>query len=431
MQSIRRLFWLLLCHGGAVFSNAEDFFTINRAALDNFWIAAESKERPVTVLSFGDSMADSYRSPSYYLIRKLEDRLGTAGCALNNYRNRAMYQLTDGATTEAVTPIWFSTYFKLPAGGGVGWESQLFTGGNLCDAVGAYYVRHPQGGSLALCLSTNAGPWTTNLILDGYSPTPVGCFTNLNLPLNRYRLRLTALSGTNYVIGPQFLQAHTNGLHIAFMDYGGIALSQITNVPAAIREPIFAALNPDLLIWHMKEDGSSTTSNRMETCENWWTNAAPDCEVLYIGTPRTIYDTTNTVTADQNRIVRATAVRHGRAYVDLMQPGGSYESLTNHGLLYSDGVHLSTAGGQWGAEIMWRDMNLFALGLPRSLTLQPTSGLMSVSFRTATGAVYGLQTSTNLTDWVPLLTVNGNGSTQVTNLQPVGKQFFRLNLTPN
>lgn len=408
---------------------ADDFSSTNREALKHFWRVAEERQRPVTVLSFGDSMADSWRSPTYYLMLKLEDRLGGVGVALNNYQNRAAYQLLNGATAQVATEIWFSTYLSLPPGGGGWWLSLNPVAGQLCDEAGIFYVRHPQGGDFALSVSTNGAPWATNLILDGYSPTPVGCYTNLHLALDRHRLRVDSLSGTNYVIGPQYLQAHTNGVNVAFLDYGGIALWQVTNVPAAIRDPIFAALKPDLLVWHMKEEALPLAA-WLNECENWWTNACPDCDVLYLGTPWTLYDDTDTRTRDQNQVVRSVAVSRGRAYVDLMQPGINYGWLVTNGLISNDGVHPTNEGGQWGANILWNDMNFFALGLPRELSLALTNGLAQVGFATAPGATYSLQSSTNLQTWWDELTVPGTGSYQSTNLIPTQPQgYYRLRLT--
>lgn len=423
---------IVICAGNQL-AFPEDFSTTNRETLGNFWQAAEEKQRPVTVLSFGDSMADSYRSPTFYLMKKLEARLGTAGYSLVNYDNKTMYQLIGATTYLATTPVWFSTYFSIPAGSGVWWESLSPAGGVISDEVGIFYVRHPQGGLLALSISTNSGPWATNLVLDGFSATPMGCFTNVNLPLNRYRLRVDGISGTNFVIGPHLLQAHTNGLHVVFADYAGIALPNVMAVPASIREPIFAALRPDLLVWHMKEPIEPLRSG-MEACETWWTNAWPKCDVLYIGTPNAIQDLTEpaTATTNQNRIVREVAVSHRRGYVDMMQPGESYAALTASGLLSSDGVHLTAAGGQWGAEIMWRDMNLFALGLPRSLNLQSAGTSLNVTFDAKSVANYELQSSSNLVNWSSVFTVNGEGRFRASiPTTASGRQFFRLNLTPN
>ena len=63
---------------------ANDLGTTNTEALAHFWSTVENSNRPVTVISFGDSMADSYRSPSFHLMNKLIGRCGSAGYSLNN-----------------------------------------------------------------------------------------------------------------------------------------------------------------------------------------------------------------------------------------------------------------------------------------------------------------------------------------------------------
>jgi hypothetical protein len=409
---------------------ATDYSTTNRDSLGHFWKAAEEKIRPVTVLSFGDSMADSYRSPTYYLMRKFEDRLGVAGYSLNNYRNTLMIQWSNGTAVVPDSATWFTQHLSVPPGGTVWWENQVSAGGVVCDQAGIFYVRQPQGGTIMLSISTNTGPWSPRLMLDGYSPTPIGAYTNVNLALNPHRIRVDGISGTNYIIGPQLLMVHTNGLQVAFMDQPGIPLYAVTNVPISIRGPIFAALKPDLLIWHMKEPVEPLPSSLAE-CESWWSNAYPECDVLYIGTPWIATDTTSTFTLDQNQIVRREALSHNRAYVDLMQPGINYDWRNSNGLILSDGVHLSHAGGQWGAAIMWNDLGFFALGLPRQLSLELTGGLAHVSFPTAPGATYTVQSSLDLHDWLPELTTPGTGSSYSTNLTLTHpRSYYRLRLTP-
>lgn len=419
------LLWLSLVPCAAV-----DYSTTNREALSRFWDAAEAKARPVTVVSFGDSMAESYRTATFYLMTKLEGRLGIAGNSLINYGLRLLPQMVGGSTLLYNTTNWFTAHWLLPPGGGLWWENYFSAGGLYCDQIGLFYVRQPQGGLITLSISTNAGTWSPQLVLDGYHPTPIGAYTNIALPRNLYRLRVDGLSGTNFVIGPQALDTQTNGLHVVFMCQPGLPLYGVTDVPTAIRAPIFAALKPDLLVWHMKEPIEPLLSD-MEECENWWSNSAPECDVLYIGTPWAVTDTTNTWTTEQNQIVRGVAVNHRRAYVDLMQPGNSYDWLRTNGLI-SDGIHLTDAGGQWGANIIWNDMNLFALGLPRQLSLMMTGGLARVAFPTAPGATYTLQSSTNLQDWLTEMTTPGMGSVIVTNLPASAAQrSYRLRLTPN
>ena len=413
--------------------SAADYSTTNREALSRFWKAVEENNRPVTVLSFGDSMADSYRSPSFYLMVKLEARLGTAGYSFNNYRNKIYIQRTNGTAIVGPSSLWFTDHLSVPAGGSVSWLNETAAGGVNCDDAGIFYVRQPQGGVFSLLVSTNGGPWGTKLVLDGYSPTPIGVFTNLSLSPNLHRMRVDGLSGTNYILGPRVLLSHTSGVHVSFLDHPGIPIDYVTNVSLSIRNPVFSALKPDLVVWHMKEQILPLAS-WLDECENWWTNAYPDCDVLYIGSPWTIYDNTETRTLDQNQVVRSEAVSRGRAYVDLMQPGINYDWLRTNGLISIDGVHPTFAGGQWGANIIWNDMNFFALRLPRQIRRprKLSFGRIQISFVTAAGATYSLQSSSNLLDWSPEITMAGSGNPFSTNWPLTHpRKFFRLQLTPN
>lgn len=409
---------------------AVDYSTANTEALNHFWSAVGNSNRPVTVLSFGDSMADSYRSPSYHLMNKLVARFGSAGYSLNTYKNTALWNLENGAATRGPDYYWFTTYHQVPAGGALWWANQPTPNGTLCDRAGIFFVSQTNGGQFRLLLSTNGGPWTTALTLNGHNLSPQGHFTNVALPLNRYRLRVESDSGTNFIIGPSTYAAHTNGIHVAFSELGGISLGQVTNVPLAVRTPILAGLNPDLLLWHMKEDSTLVASNRMVECEAWWKNAAPNCDVIYMGTTWVAPDTNTTTTLDQNAIVRNIALRHHRAYVDLMTPTISYPWLLTSGFM-QDTVHLNTAGGLHCANIMWDDLGFYALGLNRRITLQPNGPQLQLSYQVTTNAWYRLERSTNLHNWVSVLTNAAGSATFTTNLtSSPGPVYYRLGLTP-
>ncbi len=412
---------------------AQDYSTINRDALGHFWAVAEQRLQPVTVVSFGDSMADSYRSVTFHLMNKMIGRFGVAGYSLNNYANTALVNLTNGAFPVPGGDYWHSYYTGVPSGGAVWWENQPTPGGVYCDQAGIFYVAQPAGGPFRLSLSTNGGPWMTSLLLNGFSPTPVGRFAKLALPPNQYRLRVDGDGGTNYIIGPHLLMTQASGVHVVFMDQGGIPLGAVTNVPLAIREPIFSALQPDLLVWHMKEptDLGSGTSNRMEECERWWTNSAPDCDILYLGTPWAAVDTNSTTTLDQNSVVRYIALKYHRAYVDLMQPTFNYPWLLTNGFM-ADATHLNSAGGLYCANLLWNDLDFFALGLPRRLTLSAAGPQLQLTYDTAADAVYQLEVSTNLTSWSAVFTNPVGLATFTTNfLPPAPPAYYRLQLTPN
>jgi hypothetical protein len=413
-------------------TNAADFGTTNVHALENFRFALEKTDRPVTVISFGDSMASSYLSIASPVLNRLAGQYGTAGYSLNNFRNTAMWQLENGAFYGDPDYYWFCGYPRVPAGGAVWWANQPNPTGELCDQAGIFYISHTNGGQFRLMLSTNGGPWGTVQTLNGYDTIPRGHFAKLTLPLNRYRLRVESDTGTNFIIGPSVLATQKLGIHNVFIGWPGIFLGQVTNVPPTIREPIFAALQADLLIWHMKEDGSLATSNRMEVCEAWWQATAPSCDVVYIGTPWISLDASpgSTWTPDQNTVVRNIAIRHGRAYVDLMQPTISYNWLATQGFI-SGGTHLTQSGSVHCANILWDDLGFFALGLDRRVSLQPIGEQVQLSYTISPKARYRLEASPDLHTWIPLWTNSVAAGTFTTNVaQGNGSRYYRLGLTP-
>jgi hypothetical protein len=294
-------------------------------------------------------------------------------------------------------------------------------------------VAQTNGGAFRMLLSTNGGLWTTALELDGYSASPQGHYTNVVLPLNQYRVRVESDSGTNLIIGPSLVANGQFGIHAAFLDWPGIALNQVTNVPLAIRAPIIAGLQPDLLVWHMKEPLEGL-SNQLAACEAWWKNAVPNCDVLYIGTPWLSEDTNSAPggykTTNQNAIVRGVALAHDRAYVDLMNPCVSYPWMVSNGYM-ADPTHLNNAGGSFCADILWNDVGFFALGLDRRIALRQNGNLLQLSYATSGNATYRLERSTNLHQWSVVLT-NAAGAGQFSTNFPAasGPAFYRLGLTP-
>jgi len=300
----------------------------------------------------------------------------------------------------------------------------------MTDHLGVYYVAQPAGGTFTLSVSTNTGPWASVLTVDGYAPAPEGRFTNIALALDLHRLRVDGQTGTNVILGPQLLNSQSSGIHIAFTDYPGISLGDVTNVPLAIRVPVFRALAPDLLIWHMKEDGSETTRQRLIECEQWWSNAVPNCSVLYIGTFYVNLDTNSTWTIDQNTAVRSVAVSYGRTYMDCMTPCNSYQWMVTNGYM-ADVSHLNYQGSQYLANFIWNDLGFFALRTPRELTIQPGQNQLNLGFQTSTGILYTLESSPDFMHWQPLFTLPGDGQPVSTNLAATAASaFFRLRLRP-
>jgi hypothetical protein len=426
-----RFLWLL---SAATLSPAvilgADFSTTGVDRLQNFFARTDIPSRPVTVLSFGDSMADSYRSLNFVLMNRFVDRLGLAGFSLNTYAGYNVVYPTNGALYVAPDDFWFTTTQQLPPGSTTSWGALSSPGGELCDRVGLFFISHPNGGELSLLISTNAGEWAPLFTLDAFSSAPQGQFTNVDLPLNYYRLRVDSLTGTNRLIGAQFLNTQSNGVHVAFMDEFGISLSQVTNVPLSIREPIFKALGPDLLIWHMKEDGSPETLQHLFDCEQSWSNCIPQCNIIYIGTPYVYADTYSTITTDQNTIVRSVAVSCGRTYMDCMTPSVSFDWMLSRGYM-ADGTHENLAGDTYLSDFTWDSLNFFSLRTPRKLSLStlPDSSAL-LSWQTSTNILYQLESSPDLNIWTRVYQVAGDGNAR-TFTNRSGSSFYRLRMTPN
>ena len=364
-------------------------------------------------------------------MHRFSDRLGVSGHSLNAFAEGNYWRLTNGAVTIGPDTFWFTTHFQLPPDGGIWWDSFPSPAGIWSDRVGLFFVAHANGGNLTLSVSTNGGPWAPLLSVSAYAPSPTGRFTNLWLAPDFHRLRVDGQSGTNIVLGAQLLNTRTNGVHVAFTDEPGIGLGDVTNVPVAIRLPIFKALTPDLLIWHMKEDGSEATRERLIECEQWWSNAIPDCSVIYIGTPYEALDTNSTWTADQNTVVRSVAVSFQRTYMDCMTPAVSYQWMVSQGYM-SDSMHENLAGNIYLAGFAWDALGFFALRAPRTLAIELDRDHVNLSYSTSTGILYTVESSADLLQWQPVSNAPGNGLPVVTSL-PAGtpRQVFRLRLSPN
>jgi hypothetical protein len=411
---------------------AEDFSTINRDKLERFSEAFAHRQVPVRVLSFGDSMANSYESITMHLVLKMLPKRPLAGVSFNNFRNTALWNSTNGTTIAPPSPFWFSYQFRVPQGSSVWWENQADARGTLSDRLGLYWVAQPNGGTFDLQISERGGAWTKVLTLDGYSAALQGRVTNLTVALREYRLQVTSVTGTNYIIGPELVNTTSNGLHAAWMNYDGIDLAQVMAVPAAVRDPILGAFAPDLLIWHFKEDPAQPQFlTGLAEHEAWFKGASPQTDVLYIGTPYSEDAFGGAKTVDHNRGVRRLALENGRAYLDCMTPGISYEWLRDHGYTL-DVVHPNYAGSEFLANIAWNDIGFYALGSDRQLSVgYGIRGSVLLNANLAAGILYEFQASTNLLDWTTFHTQAGTAIPLELRLERSGPaRYYRMHLLP-
>lgn len=427
--------WFLSSLARAQTNGVSDLSTTNREQIQHFWQAMDRSNGPVTVLAFGDSVSDSYRSIQEFVFGDLAAKFGLAGYTIGNFDNFLLWTLTNGASISQPTTNWWAAHGLLPSGSSIFWTNQSSaTGSLLSDQVGVFWVAQPGGGAFTLSVSTNGGEWSGPLLtLDGYGTSSAGRYASLPLPPQPYRLRVDGLSGTNVIIGPQYVLNGSAGINVSFISQDGANLDKVFAVSTNVLYPILSALNPQLVIWHMKEladIGATELSNRLYNLEALWQNSVTNGDIVYIGTPYDMDDLTSVFTPVQNQLVRQAAVRANRAYIDCMTPCVSYQWMTNNGFL-DDTIHPSNTCNGFLADIVWQELGLFALRTDRELALDLVGGFARLHWNTSPNINYELQSSSDLIHWTSLETVPGDGGPHShTNFNStVSDTFFRLSLT--
>ena len=420
--------WMVRLELEAQSTNSAALFSTNVSQIQWFWRAVERSNGPGTVLSFGDSMADPSRSIQQELFGRLQDKLGKSGYSLLAWWR----DFSGGAGLANPDTNWWAFHGSLPPGGSFHFDEWEWL---PCDQVGLYWVAQPCGGDFTVRLSTNFQGWSAPLMtLDGYAATPVGRYTNF--PVARqpfYRLRLDGLGGTNAIVGPEFTDRASNGVHVAYMSRGGANLNQVLSISTNVLYPILAGLNPQLAVFHMKEladIGELEFSNRLVELEVMWRACVTEGDVAYLGTPYDIRDSLGEHTGRENLVLRQAAVRDQRTYLDCMTPCVSYAAMTNNGYLGPDGIHPSDACDKFLVDVIWPQLGFFALRMDRRLNVEAANGEIVIQWPTATNVIYQVERSLDLITWTAVHTNCGNG-TAASWTNPPGQSgsFFRTRLT--
>lgn len=318
---------------------------------------------------------------------------------------------------------------RLPEGASVRWYSERNPNGIHANRVGVYWIAQPTGGQFELLVSENGRAPTRLALLDGLSAAAEGRSYKTAVPLGNYHLEVRSLAGTNYVLDPELVNTQRNGLHVAWLDYGGLPLQQVSAIPRAIRDPILRSLAPDLLIWHFKESTTNGLISPLQEQEQWFREAVPKMDVLYIGTPFSEEGTGGTLTAAENQLIRSFAISQNRAFVDCMTPGVSYEWLRDNGYM-DDPVHHNFQGGVFLGDAAWNDLGFYALGTNRRLSLRKRGSVLSLEATLSAGLAYQFESSPELQSWDEIaVRTNVPGPIQI-ELNSTSSSFYRLRIRP-
>jgi hypothetical protein len=415
-------------------TNAAWLHTANRLNTPHFWSAVDASNGPVTVLAFGDSMADPGRSVQRELFTMLKTKLGNAGDSWIAYGYPSNGAAIVDPSTTGLLPPWWSFYFALPPGSSVEWVQRDIS---YVNQVGLYWFAHPDGGQFTLTIATNLTSWSPPLLqLDGWASSTEMRYTNLAVPLARYKVGAQDIGGTNYLLAPEFKDTAGRGIHVAYLSRGGINLNRIFSYPTNLTASLIATLNPQLVVNHMKELsdlGATNLSARLYDLESLWRTCVTNGDVAYIGTPYDFRDAAGEHTGTENLVWREAALRDGRAYLDCMTPCVSYAAMTNAGWLdYPLDVHPNVIGNQALARAIWPELGFFALRAPRQLELLPVAEGVACRWSSVTNLEYELQSSMNLLEWNSVVVAPGTGGVMSwTNELLGGGRYYRLSLAPH
>ncbi|MDB6041174.1 MAG: hypothetical protein JWM99_5015 [Verrucomicrobiales bacterium] len=383
---------------------------------------------PVKILCIGDSMSDAgYNFPSISraLMIRMRDVYGDGGQGLDGWDL--------GSNPEAFgrpmpTGFFFSVSAALYPGdhldciqGGTNYylDRSGWMAGNPYNSAGLFWYSHPGGGSFRVGI-TNV--WTQaaegpNTLLNGYSPTPEIHYTNWpTVPSSHLEIRVTGVTGTNYLIGPE-LANRTSGVEVFFFARGGVSLSQQLSLGINLLNQLGASVSPDLVIYHAKDYGpapdsqdTNTISTNLTLLLSSFTNKTTG--IIIVGTPPG--DSLGGQNAElQNLVERQVAKANGFGFVDLYGAFASLEQNQANGLM-NDSTHPS----KFGASV-WADETARQLGFNEAIAVPPPEIIsvvhdaktLTLTWNAKPGQTYQLQSTTDLanawSDW--------NSATMATN----------------
>jgi len=350
----------------------------------------------INVMFVGDSMnrsapsnyGDGIGSIGYYLYRDLLTAFGglrSVQWAGPDNRDLGNLGQSGGGQIGAVAPSasghWQRMITITNDGAYITYGINL--GGPSTYSVGLNWEAWTNGGTMLFQVCTNGtlSGWTTIATLSGaaYGLTNTWRSTNIVNPFNT-QIQVQILNqgnGTNFVHGPtwQFKPSTQAGVNVAWLASDGIAITNMLNGASNTAFLTVSNLNPDLIVYHFKED-TTIKSNDVWNLDQMLTKAATNADLLYIGTP---YNFTTGAIAwldagTWNQYQRGVALAAGHSYWDGMTPSVDVYWAYTNGWLYEDAyrVHLTDKGASAEASILRNDLGLFPLA-KAGLTENPNS----------------------------------------------------------
>ena len=369
--------------GGSGGGGSGDALTVGTNANINVQVAASAVYKISTnglarVLFLGDSMSEagfSFVSSATYFKNEMQKWFGQTNVAFMG--GFSSFSCIADPNYAPWTNYWWTTPVFLFTNNT--WLQYTYGDVNRLEVA---LVAQPLGG--AVVIQTNGVTFRT---ISGYAATPIGIYTNFNLPFDNYYINIRTLTDvTNFLIGVFYYDTNSAGILPFYVSQGGSTLANELAISTNITRPIYAGIAPDLVIRHAKDFSENDETNVLNMKNDFKLdmNLFPPTEWVLIGTPS---QQGNTYSEIQNGGFRNLAIGSTNvAYVDCYTPWNVYQYYT------ADGTHPTASWADWSGN---RIIN--ALGFDR---------LMKVP-RVTTGGGSG----------------NGNASTNVDQIWPAAQQL--------
>ena len=294
----------------------------------------------------------------YFLFGSLYDTLQVGG--------NAQQVNTVGGDTN-----WYSSYFWISnnvAGTTVGGITNVLNfAWNICEVD---VIAGPLGATNLIVMTNSGTAYTTAFSINANSATTKGIPTLWTNPAGPQQLNLALAeygTGTNAVVNMgMWNNTVFNGLIMGIQCQNGSTVSnEVLHVPSANTAPIYAAWQPDIILWEDIEASFGQTDFTMFTTnmQNWvrfYFNQCPNTAVVLCGTYPTI--PAGPAIWAQNMVIFTNAQLFANqglpvSYYDGYTPFENTNVMNSRGFFASaqnDGIHITSQGMTTYGYFLWR-----------------------------------------------------------------------------
>jgi hypothetical protein len=370
-------------------------------------IASTSLSIPaqLRVVEWGDSVAAFHAGP---VVTKLQGELGNAGFILGGTINSSSGTVLASSSDFISTPT--GTYENLSSGGCVVYGN----GGGYVSAtkLSLLYIKEPGAGTLTLSTNLNGAGFVTGPSVNASNGSRVGgvlSTTTSNGVTGPWTIQACATGGPVKVYGPGFENLAVNGVITVPMNFGGIALSDMNFPSTAITAPWFAAINPDLVTFEMKENGAlnpvvTTRLQDLNTFVANWQTANPLADFLLIGTSPSLLN--NPIQIADNQTLASVAQANNQVFWDGYSPSLNYATEVALGWITDTSSPHQTALGQKAeSNLLWSQLGFGAL-----LDATSTNNVSNAAIQTTQLTVQGPFSGTGDTAALTFSSISNTGT---------------------